>query len=196
METYRLMNETEKWKQAVEDLQHRLKEEIRTRKELEDRCKLLEKLVYRDPGTGLRTETYLRSRVYEEIERSIRYPAAATLITVCAPENKADVLPTVGRRLSEELRGSDHVFSLSKSGLAIFLVETPGDAAQRVLERVSSDLEQLIGGYGYTVTSFPCDTNLPDEFLNLAMERHNEVARKVHPNGGSNGGNGDSRGSY
>ncbi|MFO7775780.1 MAG: GGDEF domain-containing protein [Candidatus Hydrogenedentota bacterium] len=187
------MDEIEKWKQAVEDLQHRLTEETRTRKELEDRCKLLEKLVYRDPSTGLRTETYLRSRVHEEIERSIRYPAAATLITVCAPQNKADVLPTVGRRLSDELRGSDHVFSLSQSGLAVLLVETPGDAAQRVIERISSDLEQLIGGYGYTVTSFPRDTNLPDEFLNLAMERHNEVARKVQPNGGSNGDNGGSR---
>ena len=194
METYIPMDETQKWKQAVDDLQHRLKEEIRARQELEERCKLLEKLVHRDPGTGLRTETYLRSRVHEEIERSIRYPAAATLITVCAPQSKIDVLPAVGQRLSEELRGSDHVFSLSQSGLAILLVETPGDAAQRVLERISSDLEQLIGGYGYTVTSFPRDTNLPDEFLNLAMERHNEVAREVRSNGGSNGDRGRSRG--
>ncbi len=187
METYGLMDETQKWKQAVEDLQHRLREEMRARRELEDRCKLLEKLVYRDPGTGLRTETYLRSRVHEEIERSIRYPAAATLITVCAPENKTDALPSLGQRLSEELRGSDHVFSLSQTGLAILLVETPEDGAQRVLDRISSDLEQLIGGYGYTLTSFPRDTNLPDEFLDLAMERHNDVARKVRSNGGSNG---------
>ncbi len=188
MESYSLMDETAKWKQVVEDLQHRLKEEVEARRELERRCNVLEKLVYRDPGTGLRTETYLRSRVHEEIERSIRYPAAATLITVCAPKNKTDVLPSLGHRLSEELRGSDHVFSLSKSGLAILLVETPEDGAQRVLDRISSDLEQLIGGYGYTLTSFPRDTNLPDEFLDLAMERHNEVARKVHTNGGSTGG--------
>ena len=179
------MDDTSKWKAAVEDLQNRLREEIKKRRELERRCSVLEKLAHRDPSSGLRTETYLRTRVQEEIERSIRYPAATTLITVCAPGDHADALPALGQRLSEELRSSDHVFSLGESGLAVLLVETPEEGARHVINRVAVDLEQMAGRYGYTVTSFPVDTNLSDEFLRLAMERHNEVASRMGTNGGA-----------
>ncbi len=170
------MDETENLKKAVADLQERLREESRSRADLEKRCHLLEKLAYRDPTTGLRSEMYLHARVREEIERSIRYPSATTLVTVCAPEEQVDMLPKLGMRLSSELRASDHVFSLRKSGLAILLVETPEEGARRVLERLTGDLEQFIGAYGYSVTSFPVDANLADEFLTMALQRHEALA--------------------
>lgn len=174
------MDETADLKAAIEDLQARLREEIRLRTELERRCHLLEKLAHRDPSTGLRTETYLRSRVEEEILRSIRYPSATTLITVCAPPDRLEALGALGRRLDDELRTSDHVFGLNTTGLAILLVETPEEGARKVLDRITSDLEQFVRGYGFAVTSFPVDTNLADDFLNLAMERHSGVIRDVY----------------
>lgn len=178
------MDETANLRDAIDDLQARLREEVQKRMELERRCHLLEKLAYRDPTSGLRTESYLRARVEEEILRSIRYPSATSLITVCAPEDRSDSLAALGRRLADELRTSDHVFGLgSNSGLAILLVETPEEGARRVLDRITSDLEQFVRGYGYTVTSFPVDTNLSDDFLNLAMERHSSVLRQVQQRG-------------
>ena len=173
------MDETANLRDAIEDLQARLREEIQKRVELERRCHLLEKLAYRDPSSGLRTEMYLRARVEEEILRSIRYPSATSLITVCAPPDRMESLSALGRRLSDELRTSDHVFGLNNSGLAILLVETPEEGARRVLDRITSDLEQFVRGYGYSVTSFPVDTNLSDDFLNLAMERHDNALRQV-----------------
>jgi hypothetical protein len=174
------MDETANLRDAIEDLQARLREEVQRRMELERRCHLLEKLAYRDPTTGLRTETYLRARVEEEILRSIRYPSATSLITVCAPQDRIDSLAQLGRRLNDELRTSDHVFGLSNnSGLAILLVETPEEGARRVLDRITSDLDQFVRGYGYAVTSFPVDTNLSDDFLNLALERHGNIVRQV-----------------
>lgn len=173
-----------KWKAAVEDLQDQLREETAKRRELERRCNLLEKLAHRDPSTGLRTETYLRTRVQEEIERAVRYPAAASLVTVCAPKEHMDTVPALGRRLSEEVRSSDQVFLLGKAGLAVLLIETPEEGARHVINRLSVELEQMVGGYGYTLTSFPVDTNLADEFLRLAMERHHEIANRMGSNGG------------
>lgn len=175
------MDDIQKLKAAIDDLQQRLREETKQRVELERRCRVLEKFAYRDPGTGLRTETYLHARVREEIERSIRYPASATLITVCAPENQGDSVRELGTRLADELRCSDQVFGLSQSGLAILLVETPAEGARRVLERIGTDLERFLQGYGYSMTSFPVDANLADDFLKLAMDRHNQVARQVRP---------------
>lgn len=177
------MEDVAKLKEAVQALQTRLHEEVRLRTELERRSHLLEKLAFRDPTTGLRTESYLRARVQEEIERSIRYPSATSLITVCAPKDTCDALPQLGMRLSEELRVSDHIFSLGATGLAILLVETPEEGARRVMERVSSDLQHFVGGYGFTVTSFPVDTNMAEEFLPLALERHNNVAQQLYPEG-------------
>ncbi len=180
------MDETTRWKAAVDDLKKRLQEETKQRAELERRCHLLEKLAHRDPATGLRTESYLRTRVQEELQRSIRYPAATTLVTVCAPGEQRDVMPSLGQRLSQELRASDHVFRLSDSSLAVLLVETGEEGARQVLDRLSADLEQVIAGYGCSVTSFPTDTNLADDFLRLAMERHNQVQERVlHSNGGN-----------
>ncbi|GMW03259.1 MAG: hypothetical protein AMXMBFR84_43930 [Candidatus Hydrogenedentota bacterium] len=176
------MDDLQSLKSAIEDLQARLRDEIRQRSELERRCHLLEKLAYRDPSTGLRTETYLHARVTEEIERSIRYPSSTTLVTLCAPVNGEEILFNLGKRLEEELRASDQVFSLSTHGLAILLVETPEDGAQKVLDRINGDLEQFMRGYGYTLTSFPVDANLADDFLKLAMDRHNSVARHLRPN--------------
>lgn len=175
------MEDSTKLKEAVQALQTRLRDEVRQRTELERRCHLLEKLAYRDPSTGLRTENYLRTRIQEEIQRAIRYPSATTLITVCAPEETRDALPQLGLRLAEELRTSDHVFRLGATGLAILLVETPEEGARRVLDRVSADLEHFVRGFGFTVTSFPLDTNLADEFLPIAIERHNQVSRKLNP---------------
>lgn len=177
------MEDVSKLKEAVQALQARLQEEANQRAEAERRCHLLEKLSYRDPSTGLRTEHYLRSRVQEEIERSIRYPSATTLITVCAPRNAVDTLPQLGQRLAEELRATDHVFGLGRNGLAILLVETPEEGAQRAMERIAADLEHFISGYGYAVTSFPVDTNLADEFLPMALERHTKVEQKLYPEG-------------
>jgi PleD family two-component response regulator len=177
------MDDVAKLRAAVDDLQNRLREEVQIRQELERRCHLLHKLAHRDPSSGLRTETYLRSRVQEEIERSIRYPSATSLVTVAAPQASNDSVPHLGRRLMEELRATDHVFSLSGGGLAFLLVETPEEGARHVLERLATDLEQFISGYGFTVTTFPVDTNLADEFLKMAMERHDQVAEQVHPGG-------------
>jgi GGDEF domain-containing protein len=177
------MEDVAKLRDAVQALQARLHEEVRLRTDLERRCHLLEKLAYRDPTTGLRTENYLRTRVQEEIERSIRYPSATSLITVCAPEESSGMLPQLGLRLSEELRVSDHIFGLGNAGLAILLVETPEEGAKRVLERISADLQHFVRGYGFTVTSFPVDTNIADEFLPLALERHNQVAQQFYPEG-------------
>ncbi len=177
------MEDVVKLKEAVEALQARLHEEVTQRGELERRCHLLEKLAHRDPSTGLRTEYYLCARVQEEIERSIRYPSATTLITLCAPADNMSSLPQLGMRLAEELRASDHLFRLTDGGLAILLVETAADGAKRVLDRISPELQHFLNGYSYSVTSFPVDTNLAEEFLPLAMERHNELAQKYHPEG-------------
>lgn len=174
------MNDIDKLKEVVADLRARLRQETQHREELERRCQVLEKLAYRDPNTGLHTETYLHARVREEIERCSRYPATASLVTLCAPEQRSDVLPQLGTRLTQELRESDQVFKLDKNGLAILLVETPEDGARRVLERLAADLQQFINGYGYSVTTFPVDANLAEEFMNLALTRHNEVREQVH----------------
>ncbi len=175
------MDDIAKLKSVVEELQGRLREEVQRRTELERRCHLLEKLAYRDPSTGLRTETYLHARVREEIDRSIRYPASATLLTLCAPPGADDSVSRLGVRLTGELRATDQVFTLSNHGLAILLVETPEDGAHRALERLQADIEQFIRGYGFTVTTFPVDANQAEDFLNLALERHEKVATQVRP---------------
>jgi GGDEF domain-containing protein len=87
------VDDVKEWKTAVEDLQARLREEIELRTELERRCHLLEKLAHRDPTTGLKTESYLRVRVQEEIDRAIRHPASASLLTLCAPGNRYEAIP-------------------------------------------------------------------------------------------------------
>ena len=176
------MEEIQNLKATVDDLQRQLRDKSERCQELERRCHLLEKLAHRDPSSGLRTESYLRARVQEEIERSIRYPSATTLVTLAAPESCDAGLPGLGRHLSEELRVSDQVFSLSNHGIAILMIETPEEGARQVLNRLSSDLEQFVNGYGYSVTSFPVDTNLTDDFLKLAMERHNEVVSQLATN--------------
>ncbi|MCP4645016.1 MAG: GGDEF domain-containing protein [bacterium] len=175
------MDDIAKLRAVVDDLQARLKEEMRLREDLERRCNVLEKLVYRDPGTGLRTEGYMHTRVREEIERCIRYPASASLITLCAPTEKSEAVPSLGLRLGEELRESDQVFRLDQHGLAILLVETPEDGAGRVMERLGADLQAFIKGYGFTVTSFPVDANLAEDFMGLALTRHNQLHRRIHP---------------
>jgi GGDEF domain-containing protein len=175
------MDDIAKLKSVIEELQDRLREEVQARTELERRCHLLEKLAYRDPSTGLRTETYLHARVREEIDRSIRYPASATLLTLCAPTGADDSVSKLGMRLTGELRATDQVFSLTSHGLAILLVETPEEGARKALERLQSDIEQFIRGYGFTVTTFPVDANQAEDFLNLALERHEKVAHQVRP---------------
>ncbi|MCC6486731.1 MAG: GGDEF domain-containing protein [Candidatus Hydrogenedentes bacterium] len=177
------MDDIQKLKTAIDDLQNRLREEIQLRTELERRCHLLEKLAYRDPSSGLRTETYLHARVREEIERSIRYPAATTLVTLCVPDDAADALPRLGMHLTDELRSTDQVFSLNRRGLAILLVETPEEGARHLLERLGSDLKQFVKRYGCTVTSFPVDANLAEDFMNLAIERHKGMTEKMHADG-------------
>jgi GGDEF domain-containing protein len=177
------MQNLDNLKAAVEDLQSQLREESERREELERRCNLLEKLAYQDPATGLRTETYLHARVREEIQRAIRYPSSTTLVTLCAPRKKSETLPVLGQHLQDELRETDQVFNLTKQGLAILLVETPEEGAHRVLERLAGDLEQFITGYGFTVTSFPVDANLAEDFLNLALSRHNDVEERMRTNG-------------
>jgi len=179
------MDDIAKLKSLVEELQDRLREEAQRRAELERRCHVLEKLAYRDPSTGLRTETYLHARVREEIDRSIRYPASATLLTLCAPGDSDEFVSKLGMRLTSELRATDQVFSLSKNGLAILLVETPEEGARKALERLQSDIEQFIRGFGFTVTTFPVDANQAEDFLNLALERHHQVARQLHPESAS-----------
>ncbi|NUM54704.1 MAG: GGDEF domain-containing protein [Candidatus Hydrogenedentes bacterium] len=175
------MDDIAKLKSVIEELQDRLREEVQLRTELERRCHLLEKLAYRDPSTGLRTETYLHARVREEIDRSIRYPASATLLTLCAPQGADESVPKLGVRLTGELRATDQVFTLSTHGLAILLVETPEDGARRALDRLQADIEQFIRGYGFTVTTFPVDANQAEDFLNLALERHEKVAQQLRP---------------
>lgn len=179
------MDDIQKLKTAIDDLQNRLREEVQLRTELERRCHLLEKLAYRDPSSGLRTETYLHARVREEIERSIRYPASTTLVTLSVPSGVDDILARLGMHLSDELRSTDQVFSLNAQGLAILLVETPEDGARRVLDRLKADLEQFVKDFGFTVTSFPVDANLAEDFMNLAIERHKSMAEGLQM--GSNG---------
>ncbi len=179
------MDDIKELKSAIDDLQRRLHEEIQLRTELERRCHLLEKLAYRDPTTGLKTEHYLHARVREEIERSIRYPSSTSLVTLCAPQDSEDVLKRLGMRLSSELRSSDQVFTLNRSGLAILLIETPEDGARRVVERIGADLEQFVRGYGFSVTSFPVDANLAEDFMNLALERHQKILKEVQSDAAS-----------
>ena len=179
------MEDTKELKAAIDDLQARLDEEARMRTELERRCRVLETLAYRDPGTGLRTEPYLHERVREEIERSIRYPSAATLLTFCAPRANPETVTRLGLRLTDDLRMTDQVFALSEGGLAVLLVETPEEGAHKVLQRLTAELEQVLVSFGYSLTSFPVDANLAEDFLNLAMERHNNVARQMYTNNDS-----------
>lgn len=179
------MDDIAELKAAILDLQTRLREEHQRRSEAEKRSEVLEKLAYRDPGTGLRTETYLHARVREEIERAIRYPASTSLVTLCATEDRSHEIPGLGQRLTEDLRTTDQVFRLNNNGLALLLLETPGEGAQTVINRISADLEQFIKGYGYTVTTFPVDANLAEDFLNMALERHGTVASRLSPNGTS-----------
>lgn len=150
------------------------------RTELERRCRVLEKLAYRDPSTGLRTENYLHARVREEVDRSIRYPSAVTLLTFCSPQAEPEAVTQLGLRLSDDVRTTDQVFSLSEGGLAILLVETPEEGAHKVLQRLSAELEQFLESFGYSLTSFPVDANLAEDFLNLAMERHNKVTHQMY----------------
>lgn len=173
------MSEVEQLQGENEELRQRLEEETLLRAELERRCHLLEKEVFRDPATGLRTETYLQFRVREEIDRAIRYPAAATLITVQARKEKATAIPRLGHRLSEELRCTDKVFRLRRQGLAILLVETPEEGARQVLDRLRTELTHYLDGYACSVTSFPVDANLAEDFVNLALERHQEASRQL-----------------
>ena len=98
------MEDTTELKAAIQDLQTRLQEETRMRTELEKRCRVMEKLAYRDPVSGLRTETYLHARVREEIERAIRYPSATTLLTFCSPRTDAEAVTQLGLRLTNDLR--------------------------------------------------------------------------------------------
>jgi len=178
------VEDTTELKAAIQDLQTRLQEETRMRTELEKRCRVMEKLAYRDPVSGLRTETYFHARVREEIERAIRYPSATTLLTFCSPRTDAEAVTQLGLRLTNDLRMTDQVFSLSEGGLAVLLVETPEEGAHKVLQRLSADLEQFLESFGYSVTSFPVDANLAEDFLNLAMERHNRVAHQMYSSRG------------
>ncbi len=181
------MDEIAKLKEQIEKLQVRLREETTRRMDLERRCSLLEKLAHRDPTTGLRTENYLHARVREEIDRSIRFPSATSLVTLYFPEENDAILPRLGQRLTDELRTTDQVFKLSNSSLAILFVETTGDGAQNALARLAQDLEQMARGYGCTVTSFPGDANLAEDFMSLAMQRHTELHQQLHSSNGSFG---------
>ena len=80
---------------------------------------------------------------------------------------------------------TDQVFALSEGGLAVLLVETPEEGAHKVLQRLTAELEQVLVSFGYSLTSFPVDANLAEDFLNLAMERHNNVARQMYTNNDS-----------
>ena len=166
--------------ELVEDLQTRLREETEKRVELERRCNVLEKLIYKNPETGLGTRDYLMERIREEIDRATRYPSSTTLLTLCSPSGNSEKLNKLGAHLIKELRESDHVFNLSTSGLAILLVETPQEGAKKVLDRIAGDLEHFIRGYGYSVTTFPLDTNVADEFFSITMERHREISNTIN----------------
>jgi len=168
-------SDIDKLKTAVEDLQQRLREESTRRADLERRCTILEKLAYRDPETGLHTREYLATRLQEEINRSVRYPSATTVLTICGREQSKDEVVRLGQYLSHELRESDHVFALKPNSLAILLLETPQEGAKRLVERLQTYLEHFLHGYGYSVTSFPMDTNVADEFFPLTLERHAKV---------------------
>lgn len=169
------MEKLDELRQAIHALQEQLAAEAAKRADLERRCHILEKLAYRDPATGLRTETYLRNRIREEIERSTRYPSATTLITLYAPGHNVPDEPGFGELIIEALRASDHIFALNSGGLAILLVETAEDGAQIVLDRLRSEMKPLGNGTRYSVTCFPEEANLPDDFLSLAMRRHADL---------------------
>ena len=175
------MDEIAKLRAEIAEYQRRLRDESLLRSELERRCALLEKLAHRDPSTGLRTESYLHARVREEIDRAIRFPAATSLVTMCSPDHVTESLGHLGQRLTDELRATDQVFKLGKDALAILLVETPADGAHHVIERLSAELEHVLRGSGYTVTSFPVDANLAEDFLKLALDRHREMAKRFGP---------------
>ena len=164
---------------AIEELESRLDEEIRVRKELERRCYVLEKMVCENPATHVLTETYLQTRIREEITRATRYPCAITLLTMVAATSDDESLSKLASHLSDEMRDSDHIFSLNDEGLAILMVETPKEGTNPVIKRLRNDIEQLVRIYGYSVTSFPVDANLADDFLNLAMERHCRIRQDM-----------------
>ena len=179
------MDDINKLKAVVEDLRGRLKRETQLRIECQKRCTMLEKLAFQDPTTGLLTESFFYARVRQEIERATRFPAATSLVTLCAPQEHAVAVPMLGQRLSDEVRSTDQVFSLSRNGLALLLVETPGEGAQQLLTRLAEDLEHFVRGYGFTVTSFPVDANLAEDFLRLVFQRHEQMAGRICP--GANG---------
>lgn len=178
------MDELKTLKAEIERLQDRLNDESRRRIEMERRCALLEKLAYRDPQTGLRTEQYLQTRLREEIERATRFPAATTLVTVSLPGDKSTSIGALGQRLVDELRATDQVFRMDENGIAILLVETPGDGAQQVLRRIADDLSRFSSEYRTTVTSFPVDANLADDFMRVASERHYAAAQSINNGNG------------
>ena len=178
-----MMDEVQRLRKEVSELQTQLRKETMRCIDLERRCALLEKLAARDPLTGLNAENYLHTRVREEVERSTRYPAATSLVTLCVPREHAHTMPRLGRQICAELRCTDQVFKLSDQGVAILLIETPEEGAYNVLNRLREELEQFVKGYGYTVTSFPVHANLADEFFRLAMDRHREMSRKISPEG-------------
>ena len=173
------MDEIKHLRAEIDELKERLKNETCQRLELERRCALLEKLAFRDPATGLRTESYLYARVREEIDRSTRFPSATTLVTLCMDERNEDNIGQMGHRLSDGLRATDQVFQLSSHGLAVLLVETPEEGAHHLIQRLAEDIEQFVKGYGFTVTSFPVDANLADDFLRMAFDRHRDMASKL-----------------
>lgn len=173
------MDELKKLKQEIEKLQERLSQERARRVEIERRSALLEKLAYRDPQTGLRTEQYLHTRLREEIDRATRFPAATTLVTLSLPGSRVSNLAALGQRLIDELRATDHVFQMQDNGIAILLVETPGEGAHHVLQRIADDLKQFSSEYASSVTSFPVDANVADDFMRVASERHRQAAQRL-----------------
>jgi GGDEF domain-containing protein len=180
------MDNVDRLKQEVDGLQTRLDEERQKREEMERRCELLERIAHRDPATGLRTEAYMRARVREEVERATRYPAAATLVTFCPAQANGGGSSELGLRMAEDLRATDQVYDLHGSGVAVLLVETPKEGAYAVISRLQADLENFLKDFGVSVTSFPVDTNVAGEFLDLAMQRHESAGTQMR-SGAANG---------
>ncbi len=174
------METLETLRMEIDNLQTRLREETRLRMELERRCHLLEKLAYRDPDTGLRSESYLHVRVGEEMDRATRFPASTSLVTLCPSKERASRIFEFALQLSEGIRATDYVFRLSEHGLALLLVETTGQGARKMLERLSQVLERHIQGYGYTVTTFPADATVGEDFMALALKRHWTMVGQVY----------------
>lgn len=148
-----------------------------------------QELMYTDDLTGLYNHRYMQIALSQEIRRSQRYGLKFSLLFLDLDRFKeindqhghlagSSALQEVGRLLSECVRDVDTLFRFGGDEFAAMLVETDGEKARIVAERIRLAIE----GHAFltgrdkpcyvTVTAgyatFPTDATDRDELLDLA----------------------------